>query len=281
MIGAGRVGTAVAELLRRRGHEVVGVASRTASSAFRAAHLLGAKVFDLRSGLPESDVTLLGMPAGDLESVASQLATKLEKPTVVCHFAGSVGIEPLRATLTAGAGVCAMHPVQACPDVAMAIRRLPGSAWGVTCSEGLETWADEVVTEELDGMPVRVLEQDRALWHAAAVVTSNGIGALMSIGESLLSSLEVPSPDRILVPLAAGTVQNAAERPGAAATLTGPVVRGEVETIERHIAALETRAPSLVEAYVLVARAILLAARRAGRLDCDTEQTIRPLLERR
>lgn len=276
LVGAGRVGTAVAELLRRRGHRVAGVSSRTPESASRAAQLLESPTFE-PFDLPRCDLVLLGVADAAVEPVAARLSSQLGADTVVCHFAGSLGLEPLRSVVEVGAGACAMHPVQAVPDVAAGLARLPGSAWGLTCSPGVSSWAEALVTQELHGTPVQVAEAARRVWHAASVTMSNGIAALIATGESMLESIGVAEPAAVLGPLADGTVANAAERGGAAA-LTGPVVRGETVTVAHHLQALRSGAPDLAHSYALVAELVLAAARRAGRVDREVEHAIGVLL---
>lgn len=278
LVGAGRVGTAVTQLLRRSGHEVAGVASRDPASAQRAAAFLGAPAFDIAS-LPPADVVLVGAGDAAITVVAEQIVPRLREGSIVCHFAGSLGVTPLTPVLAARARACALHPVQACPDVASAVERLPGSAWGVTCDPDLRAWAEEVVARDLHGMPVSVAEEDRPLWHAAAVATSNGIAALLAVGESILASIGIAQPQRVLGPLAAGTVANAQAAGGAGTALTGPLVRGEAATIERHVTALGQRAPESLPAYLTVARVILEVGRRAGRVDSRQEAALLRLLE--
>jgi predicted short-subunit dehydrogenase-like oxidoreductase (DUF2520 family) len=279
LIGPGRTGTAVSELLRRRGHSFVGVSSRHPDSAERGAAILKSSVFDHRTGMPSADVLLLGVTDGAISSVASEVAPFLQKGVVVIHFAGALGLAPLAEAKAAGAGVAALHPVQTFPDVETAIERLPGSAWGVTASDDLETWARDLVTDELDGHAVMVSEAARPLWHAAAATTSNGIAALVAIAESMLESLAIERPQSVLGPLAAGSVANARQKGGAEA-LTGPVVRGDDATIAGHLEALATEAPHLVEDYERVARVIVGAALRAGRIEEEDAERMLGLLEK-
>ncbi|MGH2748773.1 MAG: Rossmann-like and DUF2520 domain-containing protein [Actinomycetota bacterium] len=281
LVGAGRVGTAVATLLQRKGHEVVGITSRTRRSAEAAGVRLDASVFDSVASIPNADLYLIGAPDNAIPSIARALAASAHPGALVCHFAGSLGTGPLRDVAAAGGRTCALHPVQACPDVDTAIVRIPGSAWGVTCAPDVEDEVFRLIRRDLAGAPVLVREEDRVLWHAAAVVTSNGIAALLSMGESILTAIAVDAPERVLGPLAAGTVANARAGGGGGTTLTGPIVRGEVSTVERHLAALEERAEDLVESYVSAARAILASARRAGRIDTGTERAMSALLETR
>lgn len=278
LAGAGRVGTAVAILLQRAGFEITGVASRSPSSARRAAEFLGAETFDLQSGeLPGADIWLIGASDAAIASVAAHLAGRAQGGTAV-HLSGSLGPSVLRPLTDDGLGGAALHPVQACPDIETAVQRLPGSAWGVTTSEGLEEWAVALVSGPLGGLPRPVSEADRPVWHAASVLTSNGIAALLAFGGSLLAAIGQDGPEEILGPLAAGTVANAVAGGGGGPTLTGPVVRGEVATVERHLAALESLDPSLAATYGRVADLILGAARRAGRLSATASHELEEVL---
>lgn len=266
----------MAHLLRARRHSVVAVASRSEASAAAAARRLDAPVVPV-DALPDCDVVLLGVPDQALEEVAGTLGAVV-RSAVLVHLAGSVGVEPLRSARPAAA--CAIHPVQACPDVDTAIARLPGSAWGITCSEGATAWARGLVSDDLDGRPVEVREEDRPLWHAAAVTTSNGIAALMATGEALLRSIGVGSSVDVLGPIAAGTVANARAVGGGAVALTGPVVRGEADVIRRHLVAVGERAPDLVEVYLHTLRSIVSSALVAERIDASDAEALMSLLEK-
>ncbi|CAN5540560.1 hypothetical protein BH24ACT26_BH24ACT26_20290 [soil metagenome] len=214
LVAAGRVGTAVARLLAAAGHEATGVWSRGPASAQRASSLLGARIGELDDVVGGAELVLLGASDDALASMAGAVAQAMTGPVIACHFAGSLGTAPLAPVAAAGGGACALHPVQACPDVATALRRLPGSAWGVTCSPGLEAWASELVRGALGGHPVPVAETDRVLWHASAVTTANGIVALLSAGGAMLEAIGVAAPQGVLAPLAAGAAANVREAGG-------------------------------------------------------------------
>ncbi|HWC13028.1 MAG TPA: DUF2520 domain-containing protein [Actinomycetota bacterium] len=278
LVGAGRVGTAVGELLVRAGHEPLGVSSRSHERRDAAAARFQVPVVE-PDRLPPSDVVLLGVPDAALAEVAGVVAPALRPGTVVIHFSGTSGIRPLAAAVVAGARACALHPVQACPDVDTAITRLPGSYWGVTTTTEARDWAIALVRDGLAGTPVEVREADRPVWHAAAVTASNGIAGLMAVGEHLLRSIGVAEPDEVLGPLARGTVENAIDGGGGGLTLTGPAVRGEHNTFVRHLDALARTAPQLVAGYTLAARLVLEAAGLEGRIDTDAATRLLALLE--
>ena len=267
LVGAGNVGTAVAYLLAQKGHEVVGVASRSSGSATRAAERIGAAVYSIED-FPSADLVLIGTSDAAIEEVADRVAPRVDEGAYVCHFAGSMGAAPLKAVLERDASACAIHPVQACPSVDAALNRLPGSAWGVTCSDsGADDAMTSFIRDDLDGIPIVVQEEVRPIWHAASVATSNGIAALMAVGETLLREIGVEDPVEVLGPLAAGTVENARAGGGGGPTLTGPIVRGDLETVKRHVDALKDRPGELMDAFKVVGLLILQAAQREGRID--------------
>jgi predicted short-subunit dehydrogenase-like oxidoreductase (DUF2520 family) len=275
-VGAGKAGTAVAAALRSAGHEVAAVASRTRESAAGAAARLGAAVART-TALPGCDVVLLGVPESAVRDVAEELAPRLRPGTVVWHLAGSLGTAPLAAVGDAGGWRCALHPVQPFPDAAGGTARLPGSAWGVTCDEAVAEWARAVVEEDLGGRAFGVSEADRPVWHAASVTTANGAVALLSLGERLLGAIGVRAAGDVLGPLAAAALAHASER-GATASLTGPAVRGEWQTVTGHVEALRSAAPELVEPYLEATRLIFRAAEAAGKVSDEARRKASTLL---
>lgn len=280
LVGAGAVGTAVSLVLRSRSHSISAVWSRTPSSAQRAGEVLATDV----AATPEEAVrgatlVLIGAVDHAIAPLAHEVAAGVSAGAVVVHFAGSLGTQPLEAAARSGARAAALHPVQALPDVATALDRLSGSAWGVTADDDVATWSERFVEDEMGGQVVHVDEGDRPLWHAAAVSTSNGIAAVTSTGMAILSGLGIAAPADVLGPLAAGTVANVVARGGSGDAFTGPVVRGDAATIARHLDGLRARAPELLDEYVSVARAIVAGAARAGRLDASTHAAMATLLE--
>jgi predicted short-subunit dehydrogenase-like oxidoreductase (DUF2520 family) len=278
LIGAGRVGTAVTIMLRRAGWHIAGIASRTEASARRASERIGAAYVDLHGDIPQAELYVIGATDEGIAALATRLAGRLPDKSVAIHLSGSLGIGVLEPLSRAGVNVCALHPVQTCPDVDTALRRLPGSAWGVTCPDDLYGWSSSLVSKALQGIPVRVAEDARPAWHAASVMTSNGISALLAFGEQLLETIGVDDPVGVLGPLAEGGVANAREGGGGRATITGPIVRGEVETITRHLDALRKMDPDLLEGYRAVATSILKAAVRAGRLSEERQAALREVI---
>jgi predicted short-subunit dehydrogenase-like oxidoreductase (DUF2520 family) len=279
LVGAGTVGTAVAALLERAGHDIEAVFSPSDASARRAAERTGSSVVPSIADLPDVDAFLIGASDPFIPEVVEGLAARGDMTgTKVVHFAGAIGIAPLEVAIERGAMAAALHPVQTCPDIDTAILRLPGSAWGVTASAGGEEWSAGFV-RDVGGVPIEVREDARAMWHAAAVTTSNGIAALLALGEAILIAIGIDEPQGVLGPLAAGAVANARGGGGGGATLTGPVARGDAGAIRLHLDALRRSAPHLLSPYVMASRSILSAAVRAERIGADTMESVELVLD--
>lgn len=279
LIGAGRVGTAISELLRRRGHSITGVGSRTQDSAKRAAQLLHTTTFDLQGTIPDADVVLFGVSDDALPEIIHRLTPVARSGMVFWHVSGSLGLETLHPLIERGAEGCAVHPMQAFPSVDAGITNLPGSSWGVTVTPGLHRWARQLVSEELQGVPVVLSPEQRALWHAAGVTTSTGINAVLAVGEALLEEIDVDRPREALRYLATGTIEHSLHH-GARRSLTGPLVRGEVATLTRHLRAVRDASDgSLMDGYLLVASLVLERAALAGRIDDAVARQMNALLE--
>ena len=191
------------------------------------------------------ELVLLCVPDGAVAEVAAQLPP--DDARVVAHCAGSLGLDALAGHPRVGS----VHPLVSLPDARSGAARLRG-AWFAVAGDPVVA----AVAEALEGRVVTVGDDRRAVYHAAAVVASNHLVALFGQVERLAAAAGVPA--EAYVALAGGSLDNAA-RLGAAAALTGPVARGDWDTVRRHLAAVD---PSEHEAYLAVAG---LAARLAGR----------------
>lgn len=191
------------------------------------------------------DVVLVCLPDASVATVVA--AWPLHPDTVVMHCAGSLGLEVLAPHPRVGS----VHPLVSLPDPDTGAERLRGAWFGVAGDPVARELADA-----LDGRVVPVPDGDRARYHATAVVASNHLVALMGQVERLAQRSGVPA--EAFWSLARGALDNVAAT-GAAAALTGPVARGDWDTVRRHVAVLD---PDELDAYLSMARQ---AASLAGR----------------
>jgi predicted short-subunit dehydrogenase-like oxidoreductase (DUF2520 family) len=255
LVGPGRAGTAVALALAERGWLPVAVAGRTldAPSTRAVAARLAAPAVEVADAGREADVVIVATPDAAIAGAAAELAPALRSGAIVVHLSGASTLHELDGVLLArpDVEVGSVHPLQSLPSADVGHRRLAGSWCAIDGSPRVEKLALTV------GMrPFRVDAADRGdggfadrrrkagacdgdrmrvAYHAAACVASNHLVALLGQVERLAAHAGVQF--EAFLPLVRGTVDNVAEL-GPAAALTGPVARGDHETVERHLGAL-------------------------------------------
>lgn len=189
------------------------------------------------------DLLVIATPDAVIAEVAAAVAPDAD--AVVAHLAGSLGLDVLDPHPRPGA----LHPLVAMPSPEVGARRLPG-AWFAVAGDPLVREA----VADLGGHAIEVADGDRAAYHAAAVIASNHLVALLGQVERVAATAGVPLT--AYLDLVRATVDNVAEL-GPARALTGPVARGDQATIDRHLAALAPEERPAYEALVAEARRLL------------------------
>lgn len=270
VVGAGPVATALAGALRLGGVPVLGLWARKPAAARAAGSAAGVAAFSSAPPdiLLECGVVVLAVRDQVIGEVAQMLVTTglINKRHVMLHCAGaSSASELLGGVAGSVAGVGTMHPLSAIADGKAAMRTLKGTVFGVEGDEVGRATATRLV-EAIGGLVLALDGTQMASYHAAAALASNYVVAAMDVAAAVLASTGV-SPDdaaRALVPLAEGALRNITAR-GTTGGLTGPVRRGDVVTVQRHLDALRGK-PELVEIYrALARRAVEIAGRLDGR----------------
>lgn len=278
IIGAGVLGTSLGILLRRAGHEIVAVSSRTLRSSRAAVAAIGggAVVSDPGTAALGADLVVLAVPDRAIPMVAIQVAAggALRRGAVVAHLSGALPAGVLAGVRAAGGSLGSMHPLQSFADVETAVTTLPGSYVFV---EG----DDEAVAvlhalaSSIDAKPVPVSSASKSLYHAAASVASNYLVTIADFAADLMGKAGVPADLALkaLLPLMTGTLRNLATV-GLPDALTGPIARGDVGTVRQHLEALRAAPGDLVRLYAALGRKTVEVALRKGRLDRRTADEI-------
>ncbi|MDT0381807.1 DUF2520 domain-containing protein [Streptomyces sp. DSM 42041] len=254
VVGAGRVGPALAAALRQAGHRPVAASGVSDASRRRAETLLpGVPLVDPGEVLARSDLVLLTVPDDALPDLVTGLAgTGAVRPgQLLVHTSGRYGTDVLRPALQAGALPLALHPVMTFTGTPVDVQRLGGCSFGVTAPAELRLAAEALVIE-MGGEPEWIAEEVRPLYHAALALGANHLVTLVAQSMELLREAGVGAPDRMLGPLLGAALDNAL-RSGDAA-LTGPVARGDAGTVAAHITELRAHAPHAVAGYLAMAR---------------------------
>jgi len=274
IVGAGVVGTALAARMVRAGIPVAGLHGRQADQSDAASASSG--VLTSTGEIPEilsrSDVVIISVRDARIREVVDRLVRekRLRKDQVLLHTSGAnASGDILGAARGEVRALGTLHPLVSFADPRLAAEGLRTVAFGI---EG------DPVARRLAGTLVRLLgahavvlaSRDLPLYHAGAVFVSNFVVALADLGRSLLVEAGVPAADALpaLIPLMTSVVQNLAEvgLPGA---LTGPVERGDVASVERHLEVLRQRAPHVVDLYRVLGRDVLRIALDKSPLDAD------------
>jgi predicted short-subunit dehydrogenase-like oxidoreductase (DUF2520 family) len=281
VIGAGTLGTAIAVLLERAGHRIVGISGRAETRERASSWLPSAPLLEPENAAAAAELVVIGTPDDVIESTVEALAeaAAVGPHTWVVHLSGSLGLNVLEPADGAGARILAIHPLQTFPDVGSALERLPGCSIAITAKEEEGYLLGGQLVGDLHGVPFRLSDELRPLYHAGAVFASNYLVTASAVAESLFATAGVPDPARAMGPLQRATLDNV-EHLGPARALTGPAVRGDAGTIRRNLEALERHAPELVPAYVAMARATLDLAERSGRLPSRARAAAEDVLDR-
>jgi predicted short-subunit dehydrogenase-like oxidoreductase (DUF2520 family) len=245
IVGRGKVGRALTLYLR---HAAVD------------ATLLPRRV-RLPSG-PIADVLLFAVPDASISALSSTWAPRVTKRTVVMHVSGARGPEDLLACARAGAAIGTLHPL-----VSFAHARTPPPIAGATFTFHGERRAATRARALCRALGVHMLVRPIAgpAYHAAAAVVANGSAALAHLGVRILMTLGVPKreAERALSGLLATVAENI-RTVGVPAALTGPVARGDVDTVRAHLRSLSRIHGELTHDYALIGRVILACALEAG-----------------
>ena len=266
VVGAGRVGAVLSAALRAAGHEIVAAAGDSAASLHRIDTLLpgvpSAKPTDVARSC---DLLLLTVPDDMLENVVSTLvgARAIRSGQVVCHTSGRHGLAVLESATAIGARPIAMHPAMTFTGTEVDLGRLDGCVFGVTAGTPEREYAESLVSD-LGGIAMWVPEDKRTLYHAGLAHGANHLVTLVSQAMELLAASGAEDPAATLRPLLTAALDNALAEGDAA--LTGPIVRGDVRTVQAHLADIAETAPATIPSYVAMAKATADRAVLNGRL---------------
>jgi predicted short-subunit dehydrogenase-like oxidoreductase (DUF2520 family) len=266
VVGAGRVGAVIAAALRAAGHEITSVAGESAASLTRAETLLpGVPVAKPTAVARSCDLLLLTVPDDMLANVVTMLSASgaLHAGQYVVHTSGKHGVSVLEPARRLGAKVVAMHPAMTFTGTDLDLGRLSGCTFGVTAGDGTRALAESLVAD-LGGSTVWVREDKRTLYHAGLAHGANHLVTLVTQAMEMLRESGADDPAATLRPLLTAALDNALEYGDAA--LTGPIVRGDVETVRAHLTDIAGATPSALESYVVMARATANLAVADGRL---------------
>ncbi|SHK49341.1 Predicted oxidoreductase, contains short-chain dehydrogenase (SDR) and DUF2520 domains [Selenomonas ruminantium] len=257
--GAGKVGFTLGKYFRMHGVEVTGYYSRSIQSAQEAADFTGTQAFAKAGDLTDaSDVLFFTLPDGALRGFYEELRSETIQNKIFCHCSGALTARDAFPDIEQyGATGFSVHPLFAVSDKYHAYEELADVFFTLEGSEErldfMEMWLKSLA------LKVKVVAPAvKVKYHCAAALASNYVIALLALSRRLLAEcgFSPAEAERALMPLFAGNARHIAAD-GMVAALTGPVERGDLGTIRKHLDCLE---PEAAQLYDLLAQELLMTA---------------------
>lgn len=277
-IGAGRLGSTLASALSQRGMNVMAVASRNPVSAERLAGSLTACRATSAEEAAKAELVFLSVPDDEIGPLAARLPWRAGQRVV--HCSGATEVSVLEPAARCGALTGGFHPLQTFSDPARALDLLAGSTVAIEGPPALEAQLRQLA--ELLAMRTVVLPPGaRALYHGGASFAASFLLSMLQEAVAIWRSFGIDEADALqaLLPVARGNLEAAASK-GLAGALAGPISRGDVGVIQRHLQALDRLGPEHGAFYRELSRRQLELARQSGRLSEEQLSRMRDLVLR-
>ncbi len=259
IVGAGNLGTALALTLPGVGCEIKFIATRrknrTAAHTKALARKLKARLVELGKEPLDTDLVWITVPDDAIAQVASQLAGAQDwKGRIVLHSSGALTSDELAPLRAKGARVASVHPMMT--FVRGSVPKMAGVSFAVE-GDVVATRTAKQIVERLGGQAFPIRKQNKVLYHAFGSFTSPLVIALMASLEQVALAAGVKKRDikRVMLPLLSQTLRNYLQQ-DAALAFSGPLVRGDVATVRKHLDELK-KVPEAREVYVALAKAAL------------------------
>lgn len=252
VVGAGRLGTALSYGLVKKGWSLQALADRDPAAARESRRIIGrgSATGDLARAARRAEVLFLCVPDGAVASVARGLArTTVRWPgRFVLHTSGLLPAAVLAPLEAKGAWTASLHPVQSFPDKDPPEPIIKGIFWGLEGGTKAVRLGLTVV-RTLGGNALILTGPDKAAYHTACSLAANAFVSLEEAAAGLLETIGLSrkESEAVLLPLLQGTLRNV-KNLGLSKALSGPVARGDVETVRSHLETLEGK-PLLRKIY--------------------------------
>lgn len=286
IIGAGRLGGALAIALSRKNFEIETLAARNFEKAERVAAYIAPKPRIVASdelSQIKSDIVFITTQDSNIAAVAEKLKENLSNKPLVFHTSGALSSEVLANLKSIGCPVGSLHPLVSVSDSIIGAGKLAGAYF---CVEG-DAEAVEIgerIVRALGGNPFSIAVKYKTLYHASAVVACGHLVALIDTAIEMLTKcgLDEETGREVFLPLIKSTVGNL-ENQTTAQSLTGTFARADVATFEKHLEILrETTSPEILETYLLLgARSLSLAEKQGANGENIAEITDKLLLAKK
>ena len=273
IIGPGRAGMALALAAHQGGHSIVAVVGHTAAQAHRPAESVAAVATGIDEAFDPGDLLVVATRDDVIEEVAADIAGRIPpRPGGgAVHLSGLVSVSALEPLAGAGYATGSFHPLQTIPTPEAGAAKLAGAWVGITGNElrpALENLAESLGMESFE-----LADDTKALYHAAAAAAANFPLGSLAMSSDLFAAAGVPF--EAARPLVEAIVANAFEL-GPRAALTGPVARGDVDTVAGQMAAVAAAEPTWLSDFVAEVRSLARISGTAPQMEEMIQRWKRP-----
>jgi len=271
IVGAGRLGTALAIALAESGYRISALVTRRREHVLKAGALLDVFGVLLTSNklnkLPPTDLVIIATPDDQIKLVARELSriSSQAKVRTVLHTSGALSSTILSPLAELGWRTGSIHPLVAVSEPRSGAKALRGAFWCVEGDKEAIRSAQRIV-HDLRGQSFSLAAKHKPLYHAAAVMASGNMVALFDVALEMLGQCGLGAKEarRVLLPLVESTLLNLSVSQPARA-LTGTFARGDLATVKRHLEALSGSGISdALELYRLLGKRAVALARENG-----------------
>lgn len=283
IVGCGKVGLNLVKFLTKAGYPVSGLASRTIDSAKRAGEIASTDNISTEAHTitKDADVVFITTPDGIIEQTCNDIAGNngFSEKNVVFHCSGSLPSTLLASAKKLGAKTGSIHPLQSFATTDNQHSPFEGIIAAIE-GEPAAVLAGLAIAEDLGARGLKIQTDSKMMYHASAVVASNCLVTLVDFAYKLLGVAGIGNEDAydVLGPLVEGTLTNI-KKVGTTQALTGPVVRGDVSTVEEHIKEIAQKTPDLVALYKILGHHTVNIAKKRGTLSGTVEKDLFKLFE--
>lgn len=282
VIGAGRLGSALARGLMGKGFVMAGIIDRDPATARRLGNKLSLAIGPMSpDAVPDADIVIIAVPDDEIEAVVSDLQAqscgRCRWPFVF-HTSGALTSEILMPLKKCGIAGASFHPLQTFAGNDDDWKRLSAIYFGVEGDAAAIQKAEEII-RSFDSKPIQVPREFKMHYHLACTMGSNYLIALLVPVVELFQKMGFAEAEALdfLFPLLSTTVANLHEN-GLERALTGPLLRGDAGTVRKHLQVLEADFPAYTHLYQRMGEILLGLPAVQGKLSKQKYETIMELL---
>jgi predicted short-subunit dehydrogenase-like oxidoreductase (DUF2520 family) len=281
IVGCGKVGKALGKHLQSAGYRLTGISTQSMESAKTAAKIIGTEHFTVHPWeiTQKADIVFITTPDGVIADVCAQITHNngFQNDAIVFHCSGAHPSTILSSARECGANTGSMHPLQTFSAQSSG-NTFENIVVSVEGDQKAVTTASQIAND-LGSNCLTIKTDNKILYHAAAVVACNYLVALQDAAFKLMEKAGISNKDvfTVLYPLISGTLSNI-QKSGTIKALTGPIARGDIETITRHINGISEKTPEILNLYNTLGLYTIDLAKAGGTLSDSQAEELKTLL---